>query len=75
MKWSRRGRVLVADPGREFAFVTEEGGKESTIWRYQLESADGGTRITESYELVERVYNASLKIGTFSAAAASTNPR
>ena len=30
MKWSRRGRVLMADPGREFAFVTEEGGREST---------------------------------------------
>src|ERR1700681_4487393 len=35
MRWSRCGRVLVADPGREFAFVTEEGGKESTIWRYR----------------------------------------
>lgn len=51
MTWSRAGRVLVADPGREFAFVTEEGGKESTIWRYQLESLDGGTRITESYQV------------------------
>jgi uncharacterized protein YndB with AHSA1/START domain len=51
MKWSRSGRVLVVDPGREFAFVTEEGGKESTIWRYQLESVDDGTRITESYEV------------------------
>ena len=51
MKWSRVGRVLAADPGREFAFVTEEGGKESTIWRYQLEPVDDGTRITESYEV------------------------
>jgi hypothetical protein len=51
MKWSRAGRVLVADPGREFSFVTEEGGKESTIWRYQLEAVDEGTRITESYEV------------------------
>jgi uncharacterized protein YndB with AHSA1/START domain len=51
MRWSRRGRVLVADPGREFAFVTEEGGKESTIWRYRLEPTDGGTRVTESYEI------------------------
>jgi uncharacterized protein YndB with AHSA1/START domain len=49
MKWSRRGRVLTADPGREFAFVTEEGGRESTEWRYVLESAEGGTRVTESY--------------------------
>jgi uncharacterized protein YndB with AHSA1/START domain len=51
MRWSRRGRVLVADAGREFAFVTEEGGKESTIWRYRLDQTDGGTRVTESYEI------------------------
>ena len=49
MKWSRRGRVLTADPGREFAFVTEEGGRESTEWRYRLEPVEGGTRVTESY--------------------------
>jgi Polyketide cyclase / dehydrase and lipid transport len=51
MKWSRRGRVLVADAGREFAFVTEEGGRESTVWRYRFEAIDGGTRVTESYEV------------------------
>ena len=51
MKWSRRGRVLAAEPGREFAFVTEEGGRESTEWRYRLEPLDGGTRVTESYEV------------------------
>jgi hypothetical protein len=49
MKWSRRGRVLTADPGREFAFVTEEGGRESTEWRYRLEPVEMGTRVTESY--------------------------
>jgi hypothetical protein len=49
MKWSRRGRVITADPGREFAFVTEEGGREGTEWRYRLESVAGGTRVTESY--------------------------
>jgi hypothetical protein len=51
IRWSRHGRVLVADPGREFAFVTEEGGKESTVWRYRFEPADDGTRVTESYEV------------------------
>ncbi len=49
MKWSRRGRVLTAEPGREFAFVTEEGGREGTEWRYRLEPLEGGTRVTESY--------------------------
>jgi hypothetical protein len=51
IRWSRRGRVLTADPGREFAFVTEEGGRESTVWRYRFEPVDGGTRVTESYDV------------------------
>ena len=51
MRWSRHGRVLVAAPGREFAFVTEEGGRESTVWRYRLDVVEGGTRVTESYEV------------------------
>lgn len=51
VRWSRHGRVLVADPGREFAFVTEEGGRESTVWRYRFEPVEGGTRVTESYEV------------------------
>jgi hypothetical protein len=51
MKWSRRGRVLVADRGHEFAFVTEEGGKEGVVWRYRFEPVAVGTRVTESYEV------------------------
>lgn len=51
IKWSRQGRVLAAERGREFAFVTEEGGRESTIWRYRMEPVDGGTRVTESYDV------------------------
>lgn len=51
LKWSRRGRVLVADPAREFAFATEEGGKEGVIWRYRLEPTHGGTKVTESYQV------------------------
>jgi uncharacterized protein YndB with AHSA1/START domain len=51
LKWSRRGRVLTADPGRVFAFATEEGGKEGVVWRYRFEPVEGGTRVTESYEI------------------------
>jgi len=52
IRYSRHGRVLVADPGREFAFITDEGGRESTAWRYRFEpQADGRTRVTESYEV------------------------
>lgn len=50
-RWSRRGRVLTADRGRELAFVTDEGGRESTVWRYRFEPAEGGTLVTESYEV------------------------
>lgn len=49
IKWSRHGRVVVADPGKEFAFATEEGGRESTKWTYRFEPIEGGTRVTESY--------------------------
>ena len=51
MRWSRRGRIVTADAGCEFAFATEEGGHESTVWRYRFEAAAGGTRVTESYEV------------------------
>jgi hypothetical protein len=51
MRWSRRGRVLAADRGQEFAFVTEEGGRESTVWRYRFEPVADGTRVTESYQV------------------------
>jgi hypothetical protein len=51
MRWSRHGTVLTADRGREFAFATEEGGREGTVWSYRFEPTDGGTRITESYRV------------------------
>lgn len=50
--YKRHGEVLVADPGVEFAFITDEGGRPSTAWRYRFEpQGDGRTRVTESYEV------------------------
>ena len=51
IRYSRHGRVLVAERGREFAFITDEGGRESTAWRYTFEPRGDGTRVTESYEV------------------------
>jgi hypothetical protein len=51
MRWSRHGRVLTADHGHEFAFATEEGGREGTVWRYRFEPVDEATRVTESYHV------------------------
>lgn len=41
----------------------------------QPADADLAYRIAQTYESVERVYNASVSIGAFSASAASTNTR
>jgi len=51
IRWSRRGRVLAADRGREFAFATEEGGQEGVIWRYTFVPDGDRTTVTESYEV------------------------
>jgi hypothetical protein len=51
IRYSRRGRVVTADRGREFAFATEEGGREGTTWRYRFEPHPDGTLVTESYRV------------------------
>ncbi len=51
MTWSRHGRVVTAEAGRVFSFVTEEGGRDSTLWTYRFHPAGLGTAVTESYEV------------------------
>lgn len=52
-RWSTKPEVVVADRGREFAFVTKSRGP-STKWTYRLEPApDGGTVLVESFETVD----------------------
>ena len=51
MTWKNRPVVTVADPGREFAFARTEPFAGTVAWRYRLEPVDGGTRVTESYEV------------------------
>lgn len=44
----------VADPGRQFVFVTGRPEKPETRWRYVLEPEGGGaTRVTESFDPVK----------------------
>ena len=45
--WETRSEVVVADRGREFAFVVSATG---TRWSYQFREVDGGTLITESWD-------------------------
>jgi len=48
--WSTTCTVTAATPGREFAFSV---GKGETTWRYDLSPVDGGSRVTESFEIVK----------------------
>ncbi len=47
--WETRSLVVVADRGREFAWVV---GGTWVRWSYLLEPADGGTRLTETWEVL-----------------------
>ena len=51
-RWSTKPRVIVADPGRAFAFVTGHLGRDMTRWIYRFESTPGGTKVTESFEML-----------------------
>lgn len=47
--WETRSQVVVAEPGREFAFVV---GDFWVRWGYTLTPVDGGTELTESWEFL-----------------------
>jgi ribosome-associated toxin RatA of RatAB toxin-antitoxin module len=52
--WETRCRVVVADRGREFAFVNHglDGIHEMVRWGFRFEPAtDGGTTVTQSWEV------------------------
>jgi hypothetical protein len=60
-RWSTTNEVVAADPGREFAFETQQSG---TRWSYRLEPDGDGTLVTESRAafkdrpLVARIFSA-----------------
>jgi uncharacterized protein YndB with AHSA1/START domain len=45
--------VLECEPGRVFAFGVGPAEKPLNIWRYELTPADGGTDVTESFQLAD----------------------
>jgi len=46
--WETRCQVVAAEPGREFAFVV----RGTVRWGYSFAAADGGTKVTESWEIL-----------------------
>ncbi len=51
-RWSTKPRIVVADPGREFAFVTGHLGRDMTRWSYRFETTSDATKVTESFEML-----------------------
>ena len=51
--WETRSQVVVADRGREFAWVV---GGSWVRWSYLLEPESGGTRLTETWEVLPGGY-------------------
>jgi uncharacterized protein YndB with AHSA1/START domain len=51
MRWTTKPKVVACEPGRVFAFCTMPLGHKVTTWTYTFEPVEGGTRVTESYEI------------------------
>lgn len=43
--------VTSCEPARDFGFAVYTGQIQANTWRYQLRPRDGGTEVTESFEL------------------------
>jgi hypothetical protein len=57
-RWSNKPIVTAVLPAREFAFARTEPFCGTLHWRYRFEPEDGGTRVTESYEVVRPITRA-----------------
>lgn len=53
--WRNRPVVTVAEPARELSFSRTEPFAGTVVWSYRLAPEDGGTRVTESYEVTRPV--------------------
>jgi hypothetical protein len=47
--------VTVCEPLREFTFGVVQGGEVINTWGYRLEAADGGTDVTEFFQLADKL--------------------
>jgi len=50
-EWTTPNTILVADEGHEFAWVVGTAEFQVARWRYVFAGENGGTRVTESFEL------------------------
>ena len=67
-RWSRTCEVVDAEPGRRLRFRTIPTWlyRDSSMWTFELDEVEGGTRITQRFEVLqlnpvlERVFHACL---------------
>jgi Polyketide cyclase / dehydrase and lipid transport len=52
-RWSNKPIVTVADRGEEFSFTRTEVGGGTILWRHRFVAEGSGTRVVESYEVLE----------------------
>ncbi len=60
MRWSMNCTVTEAEPGKVLSWTTRRGQKELVRWTYRLEPADGGTDVTESFEVLHMPLEAAI---------------
>lgn len=53
-EWTRACQVARADRGQDFTFVVGGVEENCTWWSYEMQPADGGTRLTERWWLVNK---------------------
>ena len=52
MRWTMTCEVKAAEPAKELAWSTMQGAREVVRWTYRLASANGGTEVTESFDVI-----------------------
>jgi uncharacterized protein YndB with AHSA1/START domain len=52
IKWSNTSEIVVARRGRELSWIMGGLDKRYSLWRYAFASDDGGTVVTETFELL-----------------------
>lgn len=57
--WPTRSKVVRFEPHRDFAFCIKDN---LTVWSFELEPVDGGTRLTQRRETPRGISDISLKL-------------
>lgn len=50
-EWATTSQVVEFEPGRVFAWAVGDPGDPAAIWRFRLESVDGGTEVSQWVQL------------------------